>query len=662
MTDEVTSALDGVDNDTNQTEAERDEKLAVKSLMDEYQEARDFDEDARKQYGIDRSYASGNKQKNWASDANLIGSFIDILVSFLYARNPDVSALAAKIVGGSKQMAADFAETAGIIVSRLWKKGRLKKAARKQVRSTLSVGPGWLKVVMSHETKVDPQVQSELNDLEDNMQRLQFTLDQIDDPESELDVDETKVKMAEAKLLQQSLLDKLEVIHRSGMVFDYVQAEDMQISLDVPDISDHLDADWNGNEIYVRTTDLGRRFPRLSKEDIKQAVAYNQVRPKKRQEDDDQTVAMEFNSKEPAGRYRKATEVVDKSGVTFARVIEVWDKRDNHIKTMVDGVKRWAREPFPPAFATSRFYPYFGLFLFEVDGSRHPQSLSGRLMKLQDEYSSKRSNSRLAAERSVPGTLFDATAITPEDARKIEGAVSQELIGLNPIKGDDLRKAFTAKPIPQVDPLVFNTQPILADMERLSGVQEALSSAITVQKTATEAKIQDQGFNSRSAADRDTIEDLLQDLAEYTLELAIQGVPPEQAQRLAGPKAFWPVDMDIDDIVTLAEIDIKAGSTGKPDEESLRQSWSVLLPLVQSIMTAIQNAQLMGNIPMAVALRNLLEETMRRLDERIDVDKFIPQGALPNLQGITPPVPEGGGAPAEGEGGPQNAADANTLV
>jgi len=300
--------------------------------------------------------------------------------------------------------------------------------------------------------------------------------------------------------------------------------------------------------------------------------------------------------------------------------------------------------------------------LFPTDGARHPQSLSFRLKKLQDEYSSKRSNSRLASERSIPGTIFDATGVKPEDAKKIENSVSMEMIGINPVKGDDIRKLFAAKPIPTVDPLVFDTRSVLNDMERVSGVQEALSSAITVQKTATEAKIQDVGFNSRTGSDRDSLEDVLQELAEYTLELAIQGMSHEMVVRIAGAAAFWPEDMEYEDIITLAEIEIKAGTTGKPDDESLRNSWSILLPLVQAVMEQIQQAQITGNVPMATALRNLLQETFRRLDERIDVDQFIPQGELENLQPVIEGMLGPGGVPTPGAGGPTTAADANTLV
>jgi hypothetical protein len=315
---------------------------------------------------------------------------------------------------------------------------------------------------------------------------------------------------------------------------------------------------------------------------------------------------------------------------------------------------------------TSRFYPYFYLGFFEVDSERHPQSLSWRLKKLQDEYGSKRSNSRLTAERSVPGGLFDATGVKSEDVKKIEKSVHQEWVGIESMKGDDIRKLFTEKPVPKIDPLVFDTSSVIADMERVGGVQEALSQAVTVAKTATEAKIQDTGFASRTSADRDSLEDMLQDLAEYTLELAIQGMPLTQAQRIAGPKAFWPEGMAQQDIITLAEIDIVAGTTGKPDEEKERQSWSILLPLIQAIMKEIQLAQLTGNLPMAIALRELLAETFRRLDERVPVDKFVPQGELADLSVLANMLGEftGGGAggrPAAPDAGPKNAADANTL-
>src|SRR5688572_20235398 len=81
--------------------AERD---LVTKLQEEYKAARSFDEWVRKKYAKDRSYASGKALQAWYSTANLIASFIDILVSFLYAKNPDVSVRPARQVVLPKEL------------------------------------------------------------------------------------------------------------------------------------------------------------------------------------------------------------------------------------------------------------------------------------------------------------------------------------------------------------------------------------------------------------------------------------------------------------------------------------------------------------------------------------------------------------------------------
>src|SRR4051812_10485788 len=80
-----------VDSEDAQKKAELQTENAVKALLKEYEDARKFDKDSRARYAIDRRFATGQASQNWAVTANLIGSFIDILTSFLYARDPDVS-------------------------------------------------------------------------------------------------------------------------------------------------------------------------------------------------------------------------------------------------------------------------------------------------------------------------------------------------------------------------------------------------------------------------------------------------------------------------------------------------------------------------------------------------------------------------------------------
>ena len=70
------------------------ERADVERWAKRIEEARKFDEEARKQYARDRRYARGDTASEVG--ANLAGTYIDILESFLYARDPDVDALPAK--------------------------------------------------------------------------------------------------------------------------------------------------------------------------------------------------------------------------------------------------------------------------------------------------------------------------------------------------------------------------------------------------------------------------------------------------------------------------------------------------------------------------------------------------------------------------------------
>ncbi|KKM87923.1 hypothetical protein LCGC14_1263980, partial [marine sediment metagenome] len=483
----------------------------------------------------------------------------------------------------------------------------------------------------------------------DNMARLVAKRKAIQENEDK-DEDEINALIKESELLMASLTEKLEVVFRRGLAVDFVRGEDMQVSLDVGEISDYLSANWVANQMFIQQDEAPMMFPRLESEDLKTAKIFYQRKDKK-----DASAANVTDS--DAEKYTPATQTSDgaEDEVKFIRVVELWDKRDNHIKTMIDGVNRWARLPYQPPYASTRFYPYFELALFEVDGDRHPQSLTGRLVKLQEEYSSARSNGRLARERSVPGIIFDAQKITPDDIKKIERSVTQEYVGVNPIGGDDIRKAFAEKPVGQYDPRIYDTTPSVKDMEVMAGVQEALSQGISRTKTATEANIEQTGFASRTGADRDTEEDVLTDLAQYTAELSMQALPYNYVVKIAGKLAFWPEGLPFEEVVTMVNVEIEGGTTGKPNKQAEQQSWATVMPLIRETIIVIQQAFATGNVPLAEALQELLRETLQRMDDRVNLDRFIPilaatpEGAVPIDQAggpVTPTAKTPGQAPA----------------
>jgi hypothetical protein len=624
------------------TEDDEAEEGRVTKKWEEYNKARKFDENFRKQIAIDRRYAAGISDLSWAVTTNLIGAFIDILVALLYARNPDVSVRKSPQVDESNtyQMQV-FARTLEIVISRLWKDGRLKVAARKGVRSVLSNGEGWFKCTMVSAKKPQPEVEAALNDAQETHARLIAQQKLLEDP-ADQDPETLDAEKAEKEALIKELTEKVEIAVSKMFVIDYVATENIQVSTDIDSIDQYLDADWIGNETYLTKEDALAQFKRLTVEDLKLAKNYSQRPPKElTTREVDNVLPQGMLTAESAQAF--TTQTSDAESQAFVRVVEIWDRRDKQIRTLIDGVKRWAKEPFAPPYPTSRFYPYFYFAFYEVDGQRHAQSLSWRLYKLQDEYSSSRSNFRLTRERSIPGVLFNATQLDEVEAKKLQESKAQEYTALRPADPQTpIANLFAAKPVAAIDMRLYDPTLILNDMERISGVQEALSAAISTPgnpKTATEANIQQSGTQARTTSDRDNLENLLTDLAEYTAEQSLQCLETRDVQRMAGSKAFWPHGMDIEDLFTMVEVQIEAGSTGKPRQQTDMQAWSTLLPLIQKLMQEIEQAFAQGNIAMANALIELVKETALRLGDESDVERFIPRKPPPGSPGAGGPPP-----------------------
>jgi hypothetical protein len=707
---------------------------AVKKTVKEYDTARAFDKSQRHRYARDRRYAAGTSNPTWASDANIIGAYIDIIASFLYAKDPDVSArpaahvkapppkapvipampgmappmpgmppadplappapapagampgmapvaldpmaaftgppgappalpvappaVAATAAPLEQEDAARFAETAQIVVSKSWKRANLKRTMKRVLRSSLSIGPGWFKSYIYSEKGRNPIIEKELADARDNLQRIQKLQDDLTGLNA--DADSPELTEEELKLQISGMEARIELMTKRGQCIDFIRAEDIQVSLDVPTLADYRDADWISHDLYIEKSTAKGRFPRLSDEEIARATEYVQRATAQQVQPIDGFVTADLAV--PEGLYVKATDNAGQgtgtggkdSNVKFVKVVELWDHRDLNIKTFMDGVQKWAVDPYPPEHAAARFYPFFQLALFEVDGARHPQSMVDRTWKLQDEYSSRRSSGRKTRERSVPGTIFNSGELTPDEVTKLEKSTELEMVGIrSTTPGVDVNKLIGAKPIPNIDPAIFDTKEILYDFNVVTGVQEALSSGDSNTNTATEADIQQSGFASRTGADRDVEEELLTEFAQYTLEIAVQGLTAKDVQKMAGPYAFWPEGMDVEDVLTLVEIEVEAGTTGKPRAHADKETWATLLPLIMQLVPQIRLAEQAGDIGMAETLKNILNETIKRLDDRLSLESILsatpaPPLAAPGLPGAS--APPGAGGPPIGNG------------
>jgi len=112
-------------------------------------------------------------------------------------------------------------------------------------------------------------------------------------------------------------------------------------------------------------------------------------------------------------------------------------------------------------------------------------------------------------------------------------------------------------------------------------------------------------------------------MARFAAELCLQQMTPQQAQRIAGEDAVWP-KLSKADVFDLVQIEIRAGSTGRPNKSKEREQWGQMLPQIQKSVEQIMQLRTAGQDDMAETVMKLLEETLRRFDERIDIESFLP--------------------------------------
>jgi hypothetical protein len=155
-------------------------------------------------------------------------------------------------------------------------------------------------------------------------------------------------------------------------------------------------------------------------------------------------------------------------------------------------------------------------------------------------------------------------------------------------------------------------------------------------KIATEAEIMAQGLQTRMAERQDVVEDWISEMAQYAAELCLQEMTLEDVQRIAGKGAVWP-QMTKDQVFDLVQIEIRAGSTGKPNRAKEREQWVQMLPQIKDAVTQVAQLRAAGQDDMATTIIKLMEETLRRFDERLDIESFIPPAKAHEPDGQQPP-------------------------
>ena len=582
--------------------------------------------------------------------ANLIHSTIMGILPNIYAKNPEISV---KPLHASRDLKL-LCKTIETVTNRYLDDAQLKMRAKATVRAALTCSFGVLKVMYQQRIETDPLIHARIADSQDNRMRVAGLAMELEDDGNQND----KGKKEEIWETMAALQERAEVGRTEGLVIDRVLTENLLVDPSIAEFWDYEQADWMVQIVPMKKAVAeGLYGYRLDKATI---YKHRDMR----------------SSSTGSGRLFSGGKQTNDDDSQIC-ILEIWDKQSQRVYTMAEGCEFWLRDPYSPPKVGERWYPFFLLPFQTVDGHFVGPSIVDLTERLQDEHNSARDRYNEHRDLIKPGYIASAELNEKTLKRFTDSELGE--ITLIDAEGQPIQQAIMPKSYPPIDPAVYDTSPVRLDWEMVTGLQDASRSSVVKPKTATEANILQQSLSGRVSEFRDQVEDFLQQIAQYTAEILIQELQPEQVEKIMGPHKKgklddvvnpatgqpvtgivelsydWP-QLSKDEVFELVQLKIRAGTTGVPDDLDRQESWTKLLPVIQPLISQIMQFQLQGINP--AALISLLKETVMRFDDKLDLEAFVPQlEAKPETSGAKPDTPEIRKAPAsEGQalsGSPQ---------
>lgn len=525
---------------------------------------------------------------------NILKSRLDIIQPAVYAKNPEIAVIPDEQVSPDYGAVSAFAETLESVLNKVFvHDAQLKKRGKAAVRAALTTTTGWVKIIYQREYETDPVMQNRIQDTQDNIARIRHLAE-----DSEDGGEGAQAAIAELEQQLRALEQQAEVVASEGIVIDNVPSEDLLILDDsISSIDDYANASAIAHRVFM--------------DEEKYEITFGRECPKS---------ARRYSSSKDADSAASLS-----AGNRLVCLWEIWDRDSQTVYTLADGAKEWSRDPYTPPFLGEQFYPFFPLQFERIDGVMVPKSVAEGMVELQDEYN--RSHTQFAEHRreSLPTRVYNKNSgMTDGELSAIQNRRANDLIGLSADPTSPLGNQISVLSDPPINPAVYDTSHIMRGFELVSGAQDAAAGSVSTAKTATEAEIMAQGASTRTSERLDTLEDWLTDMAVYSAQLLLQALTPEQARQIAGDSAVWP-QMTREEAFRQVRVTIRAGSTAKPNKMRERDQWAMFAQqLTQGIIQIAQFRQ-QGMTDIAEALRKILDESLKRFDERLTVDAFLPK-------------------------------------
>jgi len=369
-------------------------------------------------------------------------------------------------------------------------------------------------------------------------------------------------RIAELQLQVDKLLAEPDMIVREGPVFDFPKAWHI-----IPDTEIQQFVGWIGCK------KLAREFCYT----VDQIKARFNVDLK----------AGEFNAYTPEPRDRSGRTAPGDDKPDMVLWWEVYDSTTGLMYSVADGYCDFLCEPGPPRVKVEQFFPFYPIVLNEVENDDDDDGVAvlsdtELLRSQQKELNRTREALRQHRIANQPFNVTGKDKLSEEDIAMLKRRKAHDVIQLDALaQGQKVGDVFMAGPTNPIDPNLYTDEPIVQDMLRVGGAQEA-NLGPTAGNTATEAGIAESSRALTSSSNVDDINDVLTDLADDTCAVMFREMSLEQVKVIAGPGAIWP-DSTAEDYIAELSLKVVAGSMGKPNRDRDAAQFERIAPFAMQI-------------------------------------------------------------------------------
>lgn len=478
-----------------------------------------------------------------------------------------------------------------------------KKMAKMAVRRAVVCSVGWILLGYQRSMEPAPDRQKRIDDISDQIAAAEALAQRIADDKLAEDAPDVE----RLRLTLQAIQAEPEILAYEGLTFDELDPETVTIDPACTDLSTLTGAGWVARHWLMTPQEVQECWG----VDLKTS---------------------QFTPYTPRGAKR---EWFASSPATDAdprvMVFRVWHAQTRTTFVVADGYRDYIVPPEAPDTPIDGFFPLFGFVPNVTPGRLYPKSDIEILWPMQKEHNARREDMAVWRRRNRPGFVTAVGALEPEDIERLQ---ANEINGLYELKGlqpqQSITDIFQPKPTTAVDPNLYDTSLVMDDWSRVAGAQDAAAIGAVQGATATESAIAEGSRDTSRTSQVDDIDGWLSSIALAAGQVALAQFEEATVAEIVGPGAVWP-SMNRREIAAMVRLQIKAGSSGRPNTAALAAKVRDMGPILM---------QVPGFMPFIQ--RKMIEV----FDEDIDPDEIVAAG-MPSIVAMNSMATGKGQAPED---------------